>query len=172
MKTFNHVIFACMLLVLVLLLTGCGSRNEGPALPLEDLAGKLCKGVELPPYEVAALDRTNFEYYAFIPYDESLSAVSADALVNITPHSLVLIRAENGNGAELAEKIVGNADPNKWLCVGSETVRVAYTDHFVLLVMSEVSTADALTKNFEALAQELDGMDAELLTADNPRHES
>lgn len=80
---------------------------------------KLYDNVDVPPYETVRLDSSNFEFFAFVPYDDSLSAVAADALVNITPHSVVVIRAENGNGASLVKKVVENADPNKWLCVGS-----------------------------------------------------
>lgn len=97
--------------------------------------------------------------------------VAADALVNIAPHSVVVIRAENGNGASLAKKVVENADPNKWLCGGSEIVNVAYTDHYVLLIMSENAIADDIAENFKNMAKDLDGMEMTLLTANNSRYD-
>lgn len=165
-------------IVMVLLLTVCLSscaeksaqvNDEKPGL--EEIVEKLYDKVDVPPYDTVKLDQTNFEFFAFVPYEDGLSAVAADALVNITPHSLVVIRTENGSGAELAKKVVEKADPNKWLCVGSEAVNVAYTDHYVVLIMSEKVTADAIAENFKSMAKELDNMDAALLTAGNSRYD-
>ena len=126
---------------------------------------KLYQDVDPPPNETINLDETNFEFFAFIPYDDSLSGAAADALVNIAPHSLVVIHTESGNGAELAKQVAENADPNKWLCVRAEALRVAYTDHYVVLVMSYPDTADAIIANFRDMARELDGMDMVLDTS-------
>ena len=126
---------------------------------------KLYQDVDPPPNETINLDETNFEFFAFIPYDDNLSGAAADALVNITPHSLVVIHTRNGNGAELAKQVAENADPNKWLCVRAEALRVAYTDHYVVLVMSYPDTADAIIANFRNMARELDGMEMVLDTS-------
>lgn len=170
-----HLTLAVFLGVLLIVsLAGCANQNaenQTQDLSLEDIVEKLYDQVDVPPYETVRLDSENFAYFAFVPYDDSLSAVAADALVNVTPHSLVVIRADDGNGAALAEAMIENADPNKWLCVGAETVHVAYTDHYVVLIMSEKVTADAITENFRAIAKELDGMDMRLLTAGNSRYE-
>ena len=158
----------------VLAFASCDTRKDGnymPSVPLEDIVEDLCADVDVPPYETVALTKENLQYYAFIPFSDNLSAVAADALVSITPHSLVVIRTENGDGKALAEEIFNNADPGKWLCVRAETVSVAYTDHYVILVMSERITADAITDNFGSLANELDGMNMTLFTADNPEYE-
>ena len=161
-----------LVLIFMLLLTaafaGCAkndAENDSADLTLEDIVKKIYENVDVPPYETIRLDSSNFEYYAFIPYDDSLSAVAADALVNITPHSVVVIRTEDGNGESLAEDIILNADPNKWLCVRAEQVNVAYTDHYVLLVMSEKAIADDITANFNDLSKDLDDTEMTLLTA-------
>ena len=106
-------------------------------------------------YEVVPLDETTFEFATFIPYADGLSAVQADALVNITPHSLVVIKVDNGSAADLANDVFKNANPNKWLCVGSDIVKVANSDHYVVLVMSFEDIADAVVKNFETVAANL-----------------
>ncbi len=170
----NLILTASLAILLIIVLAGCAKNDAennaaGPAL--EDIVQKIYANVDVPPYETIRLDQSNFEYFAFVPYDDTLSAVAADALVNITPHSVVVIRAERGNGADLAEKVFENADPNKWLCVGSETVYVAYTDHYVLLIMSEKVTADAIAENFKGMANDLDNMDMTLLTASSSRYE-
>ena len=150
---------------------GAGSDNKGDDMSPSDIVEAISKDVELPAYEIIPLDKTNFESFAFAPYDDEYHAVAADALVNITAHSVVVIKTDKGDGQDLAETIAINADPNKWLCVGSEIVNVAYTDDCVLLVMSEKATADALVNNFKTLAQEFENSEVNLLTAGNMRYE-
>ena len=153
------------------LFTACtkGSANDNgdgqEEADLGTIVEKLYQDVDPPPNETINLDETNFEFFAFIPYDESLSGVAADALVNITPHSLVVIHTGNGNGAELAKQVAENADPNKWLCVRAEALRVAHTDHYVVLVMSYPDTADSIIANLRSMARDLDGMDMVLDTS-------
>lgn len=167
-------IAALIMALLVFALEGCGNSNMVIGmenLPLHTIVEDLYEHVDVPPYEIIPLDEENFEYYSFIPYDESLTAVAADALVRIAPHSTVVIRADGGNGPELADRIIGNADPNKWVSVGAEIVYVAYTDHYVILVMSYQDTADDIIENFRNMTIELDGMEMALLTAHNPRYD-
>lgn len=162
------------LVILTAFLTGCelrGATENTGSMALEAIVEKIYEKVDVPPYDTVRLDQDNFEFFSFIPYSDDLSAVAADALVNITPHSVVVIRSESGNGAEIAESVVLRADPNKWLCVGAETVEVAYTDHYVVLVMSDKTTADAIVGNFGELAPDLDDMEMKLLTAGNSRYD-
>lgn len=140
-------------------------------VPLDMIVDGLYENVDVPPYALTTLDEENFKYYSFLSYNEDLFAVAADALVRIEPHSMVLIRTDAGNGPELAYQIFRNADPNKWVSVGSEVVYVAYTYHYVVLVMSSQDRADAIIGNFRDMARELDNMDMSLLAARNPRFE-
>lgn len=166
------VILGLLAIALVLTLsTGCAAGGTGNDASLSDIVEKLYKDVDVPAYETIELTKDTFESYAFISYDDSLSAVAADALVNITPHSLVVINSKDGNGKDLAEEILINADPNKWLCVGSEIVEVGYTDHYVVLVMSYEDIADDIMSNFKNIAKDLDSMDANVLTAGNTRYD-
>ncbi len=161
------------LVLTVLCLAGCAQTGtaDPPPLSPESIAEQLYTGVEVPPYEIVKLDETSFERYSFIPYEDGITAASADALVSITPHSMVVMYLPDGSGAEKARQVCMNADPNKWLCVGSETVIVTYTDHYVVLIMSDRSTASAITDNFREMAAELDGMEPDLMTKDNSRYE-
>ena len=160
------------LTVLLGLLASCAADIGGAEdADLNDIVEALYKGVEVPAYDIVPLDEENFEYYAFVPYDDSLRAVEADGLVSISAHSLVVIQTDKGNGKELAEDIILNADPNKWLCVGAETVNVAYTDNFVVLVMSDSQTADAIVKNFEDWVKGAGEASANVLSSDNSRFE-
>lgn len=162
------LIAALTVMTMTLIFTGCAEVDESDEIEdqtLETIVEELCEDIDVPAYETIRLDETNFESYSFIPYDDSLSAVAADALVNITPHSLVVIHSDGGNGEELAEQVLKNADPNKWLCVRSEDVQVAHTDHYIVLIMSDASIANAVVANFQSIAKDLDGMDMILVTA-------
>lgn len=174
MKTINKpALIAVISLVLVVFFAACAKKNtdSGENVTLAEIVEDLYENVDVPPYETISLDESNFEYYAFAPYDSSYIAVAADALVNITPHSMVVINSEDGNGGELAKTIAENADLNKWLCVGSEAGGVAYTDHYVVLIMSEKETVDSVIDNFREMVWKLDGMRMKLISLSNARYD-
>lgn len=153
------------------IIAGCsrlGKDEEETDESLIDLTNSLCDGVSnLPQYEAVALDKNNFEYFAFVPYAQGYEAVAADALVNIEAHSLVLIHLNEDNTKELAEKILANANPNKWLCVGAKKVNVAYSSHYIMLVMSSDELTNALTENFKLMCHKLYDGEVTVLSADN-----
>ena len=161
----NKILITMTALLVTLALTACASDSGGSqqAADLSTVIEKLYQNIEVPPNETIVLDKDNFEYFAFIPYGDGLTGAAADALVNITPHSLVVIHTDGGNGAELAEQVSENADPNKWLCVRADSLRVAYTDHYVVLVMSDREMVEDVMENFKAMAKDLDGMEMQLL---------
>ena len=156
-------------LVAAVVLVVAKDKNDGDFNDMElgDIVDKLYDGVDAPAYEKLTLDSKNFESYAFIPYKSGLSGMSADALVNITPHSLVVIRAENGDARQLAKKVYENANMNKWLCVAAEVAEVGSTDHYVVLVMSDRNTATAIMDNFYNMAAELEDGDPEFMESFN-----
>ena len=161
-------------IVVSVIATGCSKQTEdaeGDDVPPGELVELLCEDVDVPDYEVIPLDEENFAYYAFIDYEEGMSAVAADALINITPHSLVVIHSSDGNGKDIAGRIVSAADPNKWISTGSDIVYVGYTDHYVVLVMSFLDVADGIIENFKTIANDLNDGEYNIYTATNPRYD-
>ncbi|MDO5442007.1 MAG: hypothetical protein Q4F55_05595 [Bacillota bacterium] len=157
--------------ITLMLIAGCSKMDsedsgEDDTL-LIDLANNLCDGVDVPEYEAIALDKSNFEYFAFIPYEQGIEAVAADALVNIEAHSLVVIRTESDNASSLAQTVFEKANPNKWLCVGAEKVNVAYTNHYIVLVMSREDIADDIISNFKTQSHKLYDGEVNVLSAVN-----
>ena len=142
------------LLLVLVMLTGCSGKGpDGAVVPnatMPEIIGLLCEGVEVPAYEATELNEETFEYYAFIPYADGLAGYQADALINAIPHSLVLVRSENGDTADIAQKMLDNADARKWICVSADVKQAAYTEHYVVLVMSSAEVVEGVIANFEA----------------------
>lgn len=142
------------LLLVLAMLAGCSAKGPDDTATtnatMPEIIGLLCEGVEVPAYEATELTEETFEYFAFVPYADGLTGYQADALINAIPHSLVLVRSENGDTADIAQKMLDNADARKWICVAADVKQVAYTEHYVLLIMSTAELAEGVIANFEA----------------------
>ena len=127
-------------------------ENPVESIALPDLMADILDGVEnLPDYEITELTAENFEFYAFLPYEEGYEGVTADALIGSIAHSVVLVRLPEGtDAAQAAADIEANANPNKWICVGAEATHVRQHGNTILLVMSSAETANAILQNFDA----------------------
>lgn len=142
-------------LALVLSLGGCaGKSNADPlsGMTLEEILTASLKDVpDLPAYEPTALTADDFEFFAFVPYQEGYEGLQADALMGATPHSVVLVRVPAGKAGEVEETMRKNADPRKWICVSAEKTVVDRSGGTILLVLSSGETANAILTNFKAL---------------------
>ena len=130
------------------------SGTDGNATPsLSSTMATILDGVaDLPMVGDVPLDSTNFEFYAFIPYQDGYAGLASDAMINAVAHSVVLVEVPDGTDVQsVADSIEANANPNKWICVSAEKTAVAVNGNLILLVMSSTSTCDAIVANFEAL---------------------
>ncbi len=157
MKKLVVILFA---LALLASLSACGKRETvapGGADPLaamslqEILDASLKDVPDLPEYGTMPLDAENFEFYAFVPYQEGYEGLEADAMVSIQPHSVVLVRVPEDEAEEVAGTMQKNADPRKWICVEAEKTVVDYSGGTILLVMSSGEIANQVLTNFMAL---------------------
>lgn len=141
------------LLLVFVMLAGCTGKGPDDIVPsdatMPEIIDLLCEGVDVPAYEATELTKENFEYFAFIPYADGLTGYQADALINSIPHSLVLVRSENGDTADIAQKMLDNADVRKWICVSADVKQTIYTKHYVVLVMSSAEVVGGVIANFE-----------------------
>lgn len=126
-------------------------KDPFASLKLEEFMKKILGDLELPDTELRTLDQSNFEAYAFVPWQEGLEAVNSESLITTIPHSLVLTRASSADTEVLAKSIAKNANPSKWICVFAETSKVLYSDDYVLLVMSFDKEAQAIISQFKNL---------------------
>ena len=161
-----------LLFVIPVLLVGCSAQkaenSPSAAQPMTELIDRLCEGVDVPAYESTQLTEENFTYYTFVPYASGLSAYQADALINATPHALVLVRSEDGNTAEIAQQMLENADMNKWICVSAEEKQAAYTEHYAVLVMSSTKITKGILANFETAVDDGKATVLEAVAAPTP----
>ena len=156
MKKYAAILAAALLL---LALAACGAKapaaeeKPGDTMSLEEIFTSIQKDVaDLPDTANIELTDENFSSYLFIEPIDGAQALASDALINIVPHSAVLLRVPDGTDAEaVAEQIRENANPNKWICVGADKTVVSSHGQTILLVMSSADTATALSANFDAL---------------------
>ena len=128
--------------------------GEAAESELSELFVQINDGIEdLPGVWDVPLDAETFEVYAFAPWQDGYEALCSEAMINAVAHSAVLVKVPEGTDAQaLADEMQENANPNKWICVGAESVQTAVNGNYVLLVMSSQAVADAMIANFEALS--------------------
>ena len=152
MKKLLLILFAFMLLFT----TGCGKEQniEGE---LADLMTKVYEGIKdeekpmmLMNVEVNGENVEGFLGKADIEYENALASESG---VGSIAHSVVLVRAKDGQDVEKLKKdIKDNINPRKWICVGveEENVIVDSIGDLVILIM-ENNYPEKLHENFKNL---------------------
>ena len=108
---------------------------------------------EAPMHQATPISAENFEYMAFIPYDHNYEAYDLGSLIGSIAHSVVLIKV-TGDGYDLdaiADEMVANADLDKWVCVVADKAEAAINGDYILFVMSDNATTDAMIEVFEGL---------------------
>ncbi len=72
-----------------------------------------------------------------------------------TAYSLILVRVKDEADAEdIANEMLDGVDPNKWICVGADDIRVGVSGDIVMLVMAKSSydvTADDILDAFRTV---------------------
>ena len=157
MKIFKKILLVIILLVVAVLVTGCGNKNiEGS---LEDIMAKVY--ADIPENERPMMltntevNEENIEYFLGtkdIEYEEALASESG---VGSIAHSVVLVRTKKGANVEaIEEKIEESVNPRKWICVGVEKddVIVESEGNLIILIMvQDEKTREKLEDSFEKL---------------------
>jgi len=84
------------------------------------------------------------------------AGLASEPMINIIPHSIVLLRLKDGADPEAAKKtIMENIDARKWVCVGVEdqNVRIAQRGNLLLLVLDD-ENAQTYVDHFNAATAE------------------
>jgi len=153
MKKLKNILGILGVLVISLLLVGCGSEKniEGD---LTSLIDKLYEGIkedERPMLMTTTLDDETLESFAFVKGIDYKEAVVSEPPMSSIPHSVVLIRLNDAKDAsKVVADIKANANPRKWFCVEAENVIVKSRGDLVILIMSN-ELAAPIEKNFDNL---------------------
>lgn len=136
--------------------TGCGAEKEKNVEgTLEEIMTKVY--ADIPEEERPMMlmntevNAENVEYFlgtADIEYKEALASESG---VGSIPHSVVLVRVNEGADVEaIKTKIKDSVNPRKWICVEAENVIVKSKGDLIILIMT-TDGADKLETAFDNL---------------------
>ena len=136
--------------------TGCGTEKEKNVEgTLEEIMTKVY--ADIPEEERPMMlmntevNAENVEYFlgtADIEYKEALASESG---VGSIPHSVVLVRVNEGADVEaIKTKIKDSVNPRKWICVEAENVIVKSKGDLIILIMT-TDGADKLETAFDNL---------------------
>lgn len=150
----KKMLFILCLLLVCVIVVGCGSTEKNIEGTLPEIMEKLYEGIadEEKPMALGnvELNSENFESYAFadIKYKEALAS---ESMVGSIAHSVVLIRLENASDAKsVVVAIKEKVNPSKWLCVTAENTYVLSKGNLVVLIMAN-DLAPRIKENFEKL---------------------
>ena len=153
MKKFKNILGILGVLVISLLLVGCGSEKniEGDLTSLVDKLYEGIKEEDRPMLMTTTLDDETLESFAFVKGIDYKEAVVSEPPMSSIPHSVVLIRLNDAKDAsKVVADIKANANPRKWFCVEAENVVVKSRGDLVILIMSN-ELAAPIEKNFDNL---------------------
>lgn len=108
-------------------------------------------------FATTVLDKENFEYSAFIPYEDEFEAVINESMISIDPHCIVLVKCGSAEkAAEVAKAMKENCNPAKWICVEADIVEGVSNNNIAMLLMttSVDGMSEKILENFNNLNSE------------------
>ena len=156
----------CLLLAAVLLLAGCGSKEEktetaGFTGSMEELIAKIYENhgeLEIKLMTVA-VDLTDADYVSYNMGIEDASLLSdaavSEPMIGSIPYSLLAVRVKNAADAEaVAGQMLEKIDTRKWICVEADTKTAAVAGDVVMFFMvgsnyAEQVSTESMAKAFD-----------------------
>ena len=151
MKKFISVIL--MAALALSLFTACGKTDAPEAPKGNDLSGESCEALVNKIYESKApefalmtmpVDLADAEGTAWMTgvSDPALlkEAVISEPMMGSQAYSMVMVRVNDAAKAEeVAQMMLDNIDPRKWICVAADDIDAAIYGDLVLFVMIDSS---------------------------------
>lgn len=172
-KMKNKFLSILLIGAMVLVMAACGETSEESAGDLSnqevvdlgtsldvldaiyetaDLESDLREQVDNGNFQQAELDETIEAMFlggASVSYVNG--AVSAPMMSSVA-YQVVVLQIEDGQDVEVVKKeLVDTADTGKWVCVVPESVVAESNGNYILFLMTDSVTADALVEAFLAL---------------------
>ena len=122
---------------------------------LSEIMEKIYAGAktqEMPELTNTEITGENSKYYLGVENLEYKEALASEPLMNASPHSVCLVRLNEGQDMEeVKQQLRDNADPFKWVCVGVQEDQIIVDNIGDLVVLIMSADADALHESFLAL---------------------
>ena len=140
----KKIAFVLALIMMLSLLTGCGSSESTATAPegtTEELINKIYENVtvelSLVTIPVDLADEFSVSYYTGLDGADALKEASAsESMLGSQAYSVVLARLNDAQQAEtIAQSMFDNIDTRKWICVEATEKQVAVCGDLVCLVM-------------------------------------
>lgn len=149
-------VLTILMALALLTLTACSNKSETGNIDdksLDQIMDIVYKGLdkEVPEVERQKVDDSNVQYYLGLDKCDFKEALASEPLMSSIAHSVVLIKANSESDIDsLKEEINNNLNPNKWVCVGVEEIKMASINDILLVVLDD-EVGDKMIDNFKSL---------------------
>ncbi len=164
----KRMITLVLISVMTMVMTACGGSTENETEEVVDLGTSMevldaiYGAAELDPdleeqivnggFQQAELEESMEAMFlgeAEVTYEDG--AVSAPLMSSIA-YQVVVLQLEYGQDVEAAKtELLDTADTGKWVCVEPETVVAESNGNYILFIMADTETANALVEVFQSL---------------------
>ncbi len=117
-----------------------------------DLDEELKAQIESGAFESGEFDSSMASMFLGTSTVEFLSGAASMPMMSSIAYQVVVLQVEEGTDMEAVKAdLIDNADTGKWVCVEPEAVVAESNGNFVLFIMADTATADALVAAFQGL---------------------
>lgn len=151
--------FGSLVLLMVLTLTGCGSKKTNLTYSASEIIDKVYEGInadEMPrSLETTEVTSDAVAYYIGTDKVDYKEIYASEPMMSSVAYSVVVVKLNEGADVEEAKKLIkDNVDPRKWICVDAEIVTVDNVGDTIILIMMDEQNEELAKKiqnNFKNL---------------------
>lgn len=151
--------FGSLVLLMVLTLTGCGSKKTNLTYSASEIIDKVYEGInadEMPrSLETTEVTSDAVTYYIGTDKVDYKEIYASEPMMSSVAYSVVVVKLNEGADVEEAKKLIkDNVDPRKWICVDAEIVTVDNVGDTIILIMMDEQNEELAKKiqnNFKNL---------------------
>lgn len=152
----KKLFMSLMVVVMVFSLVGCNKASKetvskGPEGTLSDIIDEIYaeKNTELA-LMTTEVDTSNAEEVTYYTGAKDTSKIKeaavSEPMISAQAYSMVLVRVNDSKDTKaVAEEMQKGINPNKWICVTADDVKVAGAGDTILLIMTSSAFADVVT---------------------------
>lgn len=117
-----------------------------------ELNTDLKEQIENGAFEQGELDESIAPVFLGEADVDFVSGVGSMPMMSSIAYQVVVLQVEEGQDLEATKtELVEKADTGKWVCVEPEAVVAVNNGNYVLFIMADEATADALVETFQSL---------------------